>query len=120
MTKFEQMLSSLLAINASIISGSVIGSSTYASDPKTLDPSNSLDKYAGNTYLIVLASNSHPIPAEFENVSVRGTANNLSLNVAKRCEMIVRCPCLAGGGEWSGHIACTFRDEMWLNSTYWE
>ena len=66
-----------------------------ASDLKTIDPSNSLDKYADDTYLIVPASKSHTIPAELDNVSAWATANNLSLNVAKSCEMIVRRPRLA-------------------------
>ena len=53
MTKFEQTLSSVLAINASIIQGSVIGQTAYvinASDLKAHDPSNYLDKYADDTY----------------------------------------------------------------------
>ena len=66
-----------------------------ASDLKTIEPSNSLDKYADDTYLIVPASNSHTIPAELDNVSAWAAANNLSLNVAKSCEMIVRRPRLA-------------------------
>ena len=56
LTKFEQALSSVLAINASIIQGSVIGPTAYvieASDLKTLEQANSLDKYADDTYLIV-------------------------------------------------------------------
>ena len=95
MTKFEQTLSSVLSINASIIQGSVIGPTAYvinASDLKALDPSNYLDKYADDTYLIVPASNSCTIPAELDNVSAWATANNLSLNVTKSCEMIVRRP----------------------------
>ena len=43
MTKFEQTLSSVLGINASIIQGSVIGPTAYvinASDLKARDPSN--------------------------------------------------------------------------------
>ena len=97
-TRFEQTLSSVLAINASIIQGSVTGPTAYvlnASDLKTIDPGNSLDKYADDTYLIVPASKSHTIPAELDNMSAWATANNLSLNVAKSCEMIVRRPRLA-------------------------
>jgi hypothetical protein len=98
LTRFEQTLSTVLAINASIIQGSVTGPTAYvlnASDLKTIEPSNSLDKYADDTYLIVPASNSHTIPAELDNVSAWAAANNLSLNVAKSCEMIVRRPRLA-------------------------
>ena len=98
MTKFEQILSSVLSINASIIQGSVIGPTAYvinASDLKANDPSNYLDKYADDTYFIVPASNSCTIPAELDNVSAWATANNLSLNVTKSCEMIVRRPRMA-------------------------
>ena len=56
MITFFSTLSSVLAVNASIIQGSVIGPSVYvinASDLKALDPSHYLVKYADNTYLIV-------------------------------------------------------------------
>ena len=79
LTKFEQALSSVLAINASIIQGSVIGPTAYvinASDLVALVASNSLDKYADDTYLIVPASNSHAIPAELNNISAWAIANN--------------------------------------------
>ena len=78
MTKFEQTLSSVLSINASIIQGPVIGPTVYvinASDLKALDPSNYLDKYADDTYLIVPFSNSCTIPAELDNVSAWVAAN---------------------------------------------
>ena len=97
LTIFEQTLSSVLSINASIIQGTVIGPTVYvinASDLKAHDPSNYLDKYADDTYLIVPASNSYTIPAEL-NVSARATANYLSLNVTKSCEMIVPRPRVA-------------------------
>ena len=64
-----------------------------ASDLEALVTTNSLDKYADDTYQIVPASNSHTIPAELNNISA--WANNISLNVAKSCEMIVRRPRLA-------------------------
>ena len=76
----------------------MIGPTAYvinASDLKAHDPSNYLDKYADDTYLIVPASNSCTIPAELDNVSAWATANNLSLNVTKSCEMIVRRPRMA-------------------------
>ena len=87
--------STVLAIKASIIQGSVTGPTAYvlnASDLLTIEPSNSLDKYADDTYLIVPASKSQTILAELDNVSAWAVANNLSLNVAKSCEMIVRRP----------------------------
>ena len=93
LTKFAQVLSSVLAINASIIQGFVISPTAYvidASDLKTLELANSLDKYADDTYLIVPASHSHTISDELDNVSAWAAANNLSLNVNKSCEMIVR------------------------------
>ena len=95
LTKFEQALSSVLAINASIIQGSVIGPTSYVidtSDLKTLEQANSLDKYADDTYLIVPASHSHTISGELDNVSAWAADNNLSLNVNKSCEIIVRSP----------------------------
>ena len=98
LTKFEQVLSSVLAINASIIQSSIIGPTAYvidASDLKILELANSLDKYADVTYLIVPASHSHTISDELDNVSAWAVANNLSLNVNKSCEMIVRRPHLA-------------------------
>ena len=98
MTRFERTLSTVLTINASIIQGSVIGPTAYvinASDLKTLDIDNSLDKYADDTYLIVPASKSHTIPAELDHVFEWAKTNNLSLNVSKSCEMIVRRPRLA-------------------------
>ena len=58
--------------DASIIQGSVIGPNAYvinASDLKTFDTDNSLDKYADDTYLIVPASKSHTIMAELDHVS---------------------------------------------------
>ena len=63
MTRFEQTLSTVLAINASIIQGSVTGPTIYvlnASDLKTIEPSNSLNKYADDTYLIVPATSLKP------------------------------------------------------------
>ena len=49
----------------------MIGPAAYvinASDLKALDPSNYLDKYADDTYLIVPTSNSWTIPAELDNI----------------------------------------------------
>ena len=66
-----------------------------ASDLKTLEQANSLDKYADDTYLIVPASHSHTISGELDNISAWAADNNLSLNVDKSCEMIVRRPRLA-------------------------
>ena len=88
----------MLAINASIIQSSVFGPTAYvidASDLKTLELANSLDKYADDTYLRVPASHSHTISGELDNVSAWAAVNNLSLNVNKSCEMIVRRPRLA-------------------------
>ena len=96
LTKFEQALSSVLAINASIIQGSVIGPTAYvidASDLKKLEQANSLGKYADDTYLIVPASHSHTISSELDNVSAWAADNNLSLNVNKSCEMMWHVGC---------------------------
>ena len=56
LTKFEQVLSSVLAINARIIQGSVIGPNAYvinASDLEALVATNSLDKYADDNFFFL-------------------------------------------------------------------
>ena len=117
---FHGALLSVLSINASFIQGSVISPTAYvinASDLKANDPSNYsnyLDKYADDTYyFIVPASNSCTIPAELlDNVSAWATANNLSLNVTKGCEMIVCRPRMAvNDPAIPYHTACSPRVE---------
>ena len=94
-TKLGLSESAFQAINASIIQGSGIGPACYifsASDLHPVYPSNILFKYADDTYIIVPAANTTQIPSEIENVAKWATANNLKLNTAKTCEMIVRLP----------------------------
>ena len=98
LTKFEQVLSSVLAINANIIQGSVIGPTAYvidASDLKILELANFLDKYAGRHVFDSACFTLNTISDELDNVSAWAATNNLSLNVNKSCEMIVHRPRLA-------------------------
>ena len=82
-------------INASIVQGSGIGPASYiicASDLKTMHPDNSLDKYADDTYLIIPSVNSSTILEEMDHISKWARNNNLTLNINKTMEMIVRKP----------------------------
>lgn len=83
-------------INASIVQGSGLGPVAYvlnASDLHPADPSNnSLNKYADDSYLIVPPDKSALIPEELSHICKWAETNNLSLNVNKTKEMIVRKP----------------------------
>ena len=94
-TKFGKSISSRRGINASIVQGSGIGPASYiicASDLKTVHPDNSLDKYAEDTYLTIPSVNSSTILEEMDHISKRAKNNNLTLNINKTMEMIVRKP----------------------------
>ena len=94
-TKFGKSISSRRGINASIVQGSGIGPASYiicASDLKTMHPDNSLDKYADDTYLIIPSVNSSIILEEMDHISKWAKNNNLTLNINKTMEMIVRKP----------------------------
>lgn len=87
--------SAFLGINASIIQGSGLGPVFYTINASDLHPaysSNILFKYADDTYLIVPAKYSNLIPEELHNISTWANANNLKLNSAKCCEMVVCHP----------------------------
>ena len=94
-TKFGDIISTLLLINASIVQGSVIGPFTYvinASDLRALYALNKLNKYADDSYLIVPSVNSHLVREELDHISCWASTNNLVLNVSKSKEMIVKRP----------------------------
>ena len=94
-TKFGDIVSTLLFINAIIVQGSVIGPFAYvinASDLRGLYALNKLNKYADDLYLIVPSINSHLVRDELDHISSWASTNNLVLNVAKSKEMIIKCP----------------------------
>ena len=71
-TKFTGCISCLRRINASIVEGSGIGPVTFvicASDLCPLQKSNSFDKYADDSYLIVPSVNSSTIAEELEHIA---------------------------------------------------
>jgi len=90
-TKLSGEVSSMLAINSSIIQGSALGPVEYvftASDLHTVFPTNYLCKYADDTY----NTNTQLIPHELQHISEWASANDLNLNKAKSQEMIVCLP----------------------------
>ena len=94
-TKFNGKTSVFLLINASIVQGSGIGPFAYvinASDLRVLHDLDELNKYADDSYLIVPSVNFHLVAEELEHISVWAKQNNLTLNVSKTKEMIVRRP----------------------------
>ena len=94
-TKFNGKTSVFLLINASIVQGSGIGPFAYVinvSDLRVLHDLDELNKYADDSYLIVPSVNSHLVAEELEHISVWAKQNNLTLNVSKTKEMIVRRP----------------------------
>ena len=85
----------LAAYLASIVQGSGIGPVTYvicASDLFPLHKSNSFDKYADNSYLIVPSVNSSTIAEELEHIAKWAHDNNLKLNRSKTKEIGVHRP----------------------------
>ena len=75
--------------------GLVLGPCSFvmeASDLKPQNPINLLLKYADDTDLIVHASHSHTVQVELDGISRWASDNNLTLNVSKSREMIVRGP----------------------------
>ena len=94
-TKFDDLISLMLFINASIVQGSVIGPFAYvinASDLRALYALDKLNKYADDSYLIVPSINSQLVREELDHISTWASNNNLMLNVDKSKEMIIKCP----------------------------
>jgi len=94
-TKFMGTISSMAAINASIIQGSGLGPVSYVincSDLKPCNPANKIPKYADDTYLLVSSSNSHTLRQELAHIESWAATNNLKLNTSKSKEMIIHWP----------------------------
>jgi hypothetical protein len=94
-TRFGESVSQFRAIWASIIQGSGIGPVSYvvtASDLRPVNPGNSIDKYADDTYLIIPADNAQTCAAEIANVEAWAIANNLTLNRLKSVGIIFVAP----------------------------
>lgn len=90
-TKFQNSVSDLVNILASVIQGSAIGPASFvvtASDLQPLHPGNSIVKFADDTYIIVAASNSLTSTSELTNVQTWADKNNLKLNCSKSREII--------------------------------
>ena len=93
-TQYNGHTSDLLDVNASFVQSSAIGPGMYvvnAGDLQVVTPSNSLIKYADNTYLVIPACNVDSRDKEITNVVEEWSrANNLTLNQAKSVEVIFR------------------------------
>ena len=63
-----------------------------ASDLQPQNPINLLLEYADDTDLFVPASHSHTVQVKLDGISRWASDNNLTLNVSKSREMIVRGP----------------------------
>jgi len=90
-TVFKWEESSTASISASIVQGSGIGPAAYtvtAADLKTLQPGNSLVKFANDTYLVVPSVNASTRQQEMDSIATWAAANNLKLNVSKSKEIV--------------------------------
>jgi hypothetical protein len=90
-TRFGNEVSEFRKIMASIIQGSGIGPASYvvtASDLHPVTPSNSMDKYADDTYLVIPAANVDSCAAEIAHIEDWALGNNLHLNRAKSVETV--------------------------------
>ena len=88
----------VVAIAVSIVQGSGVGPSEYASSALDLHPlnaSNIFVKFADDTCLISGAATCHTISDEIEGVHHWATKNNLRLNSSKSREMLI-----VRGGRW--------------------
>jgi len=86
--------SSMQSINASIIQASAIGTASYVVNAAdvglhTIFSSNSVLKYADDTYLIIPASNIQSRAAGLQKVEQWASTNNLKLNRTKTNELII-------------------------------
>ena len=94
-TIFQSTCSFFKSINASVVQGSAIGPTTFAivsSDLKPICESNSMIKYADDTYLIIPSSNSQMIKLEINNIADWAKLNNLKLNKNKSKEILFYKP----------------------------
>jgi len=82
----------MLETNASVIKRSALGPVSYvvnAGDLNAVTPGNRICKYAHDTYILVLASNTQSRIAELDNVEEWAQINNLKLN---RTTNMGQCP----------------------------
>ena len=94
-TKSNDVLSSALRINASVVQGSALGLVAFiinATDLNVVTPGNKLHKYADDTYLIVPSTNSQSISLELAHIAGWAEENNLKRNTSKLLEMVACRP----------------------------
>ena len=94
-TSFDGTVSEFVEIFASVIQGSVIGPAAYAvnaSDLRTINPKNSLSKFADDTGLIVGKDQVASRRAELKHIADWAVENNLCLNQTKSAEMVFTNP----------------------------
>jgi len=93
MTRFDDQVSGLLDITASVVQGSAIGPVAYAiaaSDLEPLTPGNSMKKFADDSYIVIPAINIGSTEAEMKHIEQWALANNLKLNCNKTLEIVFR------------------------------
>ena len=93
MTRFDDLVSGLLDIIASVVQGSAIGPVAYAiaaSDLEPLTPGNSMKKFADDSYIVIPAINIGSTEAEMKHIEQWALANNLKLNCNKTLEIVFR------------------------------
>jgi len=91
-TMLGDTISTVAAINASIIQGSVVGPTSYvivASDLHPKHRKNLLTMYADDTYLLIGSSMIHTATEEFDNIQSWTAKNNLKIHPSKTKEMVV-------------------------------
>ena len=85
-----------IAINASIVQGSVLGPTLFninSSDLSPISPSNHYFKYADDAYLLVPASNSSTIPSEIlHHQTWASSCNFKNFNPSKTSEIVFKRP----------------------------
>jgi hypothetical protein len=94
-TKFDfyriVFCSPFASLTASVIQGSALGPSlfaTTAADLKPITPGNKLTTFADDIYLLVPAINSDSCRSELDHIEQWATHNNLTLNRAKSQEIV--------------------------------
>ena len=91
-TKFEEKISNIRAINASVVQGSGLGPVSYSIAASDLKPKNKnfkIHKFADDTYLVTTGNYTKQIKEEIEHVANWASNNNLILNSSKTREMVI-------------------------------
>jgi len=92
-TRLGDVVSSMATINSSVVQGSAIGPAAYivtASDLHPLDPSNTTDKFADDSCLIIPADRESSNVDELDQIEQWAAVNNLTLNRGKSAEIVFR------------------------------